>query len=468
MSSIRREIACTLTVGLGALLIALNGAVAWFGSRAQAEAFDAQLEERARTFTTLVVQRGPYVELEFAEGLMPAYSRAEAPDYFQAWIVGAGGGVLERSDSLGDRDLPRPEEGLAAPRLAPLVLPDGRRGRVAQFAAEIHEYEESAADGRRASQRTVAVAVATGLAPLTAAHRALLTWLLAADALFMLGSVLVVSATLKRGLAPIDAFSRRLAHVRRPDQSPALSALAAPVELRPIAASVEDMLARLGAAFARERRLSGNIAHELRTPIAELRLAAEVALARPNDYVGLRSAVQDAREIAIEMERTITALLRLWRGEQDEDQALLRGDLSAALEGAVHGATVLATARGIDFPVAPTTCCEVAVAERPLALVVSNLVQNAAAHARRGSTVHTSIERVEGAALLVIDNELDAHHDHTRVAESDVGALQHPDHAGLGLPLARALCDSTGMELDVRAADGRYVARLRVPLRRAA
>ncbi|MEZ6014717.1 MAG: histidine kinase dimerization/phospho-acceptor domain-containing protein [Planctomycetota bacterium] len=450
---------------MGGLLCALNGAVGWVGLRALDQAFDAKLDERVRTLATLVVQKGPYVELEFADGLMPAYSRSDAPDYFQLWILGEGGGVLERSGSLGDGDLPLPSLATDAPQLAALDLPDGRAGRVISLALPIHEYERESEDGRTANRRDVAVTVATDTHELAAARARMLMWMLAADALFALGSVVVVRLTLARGLAPITAFSERLGQICRPDDAPQLSGLVAPVELQPIAANVEGMLQRLALAFERERRLSSNIAHELRTPIAELRLVAEVALRSEEDVEGLRGTVRDAHAIALEMERTISTLLRLWRDEQAREHGLGQTEFSGALDAALRGAGPIATSRQVTLRRAPSGPCEVSVPERPLALVLANLVQNAAGHARQGTTVEVQVTVEPQALVLLLRNELedDVDLELGRVFEPFYSSKRGPEHSGLGLPLSRALSEASGMDLRVRREGASFIAELRVP-----
>lgn len=466
MRSIQARVSRTLCLGLGGLLATLNVAVGALGWRAQSEAFDERLLERARALATLVVQKGPYVELEFADGLMPEYARAERPDHFQVWVLGEGGGVLERSLGLGAHDLPRPRAGDVGPRFDWLRLPDGREGRVVRLAAPIHEYEPEGEDGKAAGRRDVAIAVATGRAPLTAARLRLLGWMLAADALFALGSALVVRLTLRRGLAPIQAFSARVAAVQRPDQLAELTALVAPAELRPIADSVEQMLGRLRDAFARERNLSGNIAHELRTPVAELRLAADVALERPDDAAGLARAVREARDIAVEMERTISTLLRLWRETRTREESFGVTELHAVLRDALRGAAPTAAAREVALPEPPDGGLHVAVAERPLALVLANLVQNAAAHGARGAAVTLRSTRDAARVALALENQrerLDGL-DPERVFEPFYSTRRGTRHAGLGLPLARALCEASGMELDVEVADDRFRARLSIPV----
>lgn len=464
MKSIRRRVTTTLGLGLGGLLAGLNGVVWLVGMRTLGEAFDSRLEERARSLATLIVQTGPLVELEFADPLMPSYSRAESPDYFQVFIQGEGGGIVERSESLGLANLPRPSHDDGPTRFLDLDLPDGRPGRAAQFVSLIHEYEPIDWEGRTASQRTTGVTVAIDRTPLAAARHQLALWLLAVDAFFLLGSGLIVWATLRRGLAPIEAFSARIREIERPDQAPELSRLGAPAELQPIAQSIDRMLQRLEDAFARERRLSGNIAHELRTPIAELRLGAEVALGDPSDAAGLHRAVNEARDIAIEMDRTISTLLRLWRHEQAREQALGTVELGAVLDAAVRGAALLATERSVGMTCPFAVRCEVAVAERPLALVISNLMQNAASHARPGTEVQGRVTVALDMAEFVLENDSDDDLDESRVFEPFYSTKRGAAHAGLGLPLSRALCEASGMELDVTSSGGRFIARLRMPL----
>ena len=88
-----------------------------------------------------------------------------------------------------------------------------------------------------------------------------------------------------------------------------------PVELRPICVRLNELLARLDQAFERERRFSGDVAHELRTPIAELRSLSEVALKWPAGDPATTAAFQDALAVARQMECIVTSLLAITRCE---------------------------------------------------------------------------------------------------------------------------------------------------------
>ena len=81
---------------------------------------------RARSLASLTELESGRVWLQFTDEVMPDFASRKHPDYFQIWL--AGGAVVERSRSLGSRDLPRSGAPLDRPVLSDLTLPDGRRG----------------------------------------------------------------------------------------------------------------------------------------------------------------------------------------------------------------------------------------------------------------------------------------------------------------------------------------------------
>src|SRR6185312_81654 len=79
-----------------------------------------------------------------------------------------------------------------------------------------------------------------------------------------------------RGLAPLEAMSRAVAK-RRADAMAPLADRGVPEELQPLAASINGLLARLSDALAAQRRFTADAAHELRTPLAALKLQLDLA-----------------------------------------------------------------------------------------------------------------------------------------------------------------------------------------------
>ncbi len=88
-----------------------------------------------------------------------------------------------------------------------------------------------------------------------------------------------------------------------------------PREVAPIVDQLNGLLDRLDDSFARERRFTGNVAHELRTPIAELRTLAEVGKKWPEDTASVVGFFEDVNDVAGRMETVIADLLLLARCE---------------------------------------------------------------------------------------------------------------------------------------------------------
>jgi two-component system sensor histidine kinase QseC len=95
--------------------------------------------------------------------------------------------------------------------------------------------------------------------------------------LLMLPVLLAVMAALvQRGLQPVREIAREVQQ-RRADSLAPLPTAAAPAELQPLLASMNELFGRIERALEHERRLTADAAHELRTPLAALRAQWEVA-----------------------------------------------------------------------------------------------------------------------------------------------------------------------------------------------
>ena len=217
------------------------------------------------------------------------------------------------------------------------------------------------------SVRTLLLAVAVG-APLLLAVLAAVTW------------VVVGSA-----LRPVDALRRGAQEITGAGVDRRLPVPAAEDEVRRLALTLNDMLARLEAGGARQRAFVADAAHELRSPLASLRTQLEVAQRHPG-AADWRDVADDVLADAYRMARIVGDLLLLARLDEDRltvgptDLVALADDAAARLGAAARVPVSRADPPGlVTVPVAGDAGA--------LSRVVSNLVDNAVRHAATGVTV---------------------------------------------------------------------------------
>jgi signal transduction histidine kinase len=225
-------------------------------------------------------------------------------------------------------------------------------------------------------------------------------------------------------------------------------------ELRSLAASFNDMLARLGRSAAATRRFTADAGHELRTPLTSV-LATLSALSRHPDIP--REQRAELVEDALAEHRRLVDLL-------DGLQALARGDAAPVAHTEVDLAEVVAASVAAAASRHPTVAWSSELPEQAvivggwepgLRLVADNLIENAARHGRAGGTVAVRLD-ADRAPTLVVDDDgpgvADA--DRERIFEPFVrvnGAAPEVAGSGLGLALVAQQVRDHGASIEVAA-----------------
>lgn len=458
MRSIRRRLMLVLSIGFAALIVATALYVEGLLRVRLTEDFDVALLAEGRALVALTGEdEEGVVEFEYAPEWMPQFERKERPDYFQIWLDDGTPLPTGRSGSLpSGQDLPRTASLSAEPESRDVALPDGRTGRAVQFA--FVPKADNPAKERAPGGRAFVLVVARGRERLDRLLASTQLAFLGTGAVAVLLAGVLIWRALVSGLRPIHAIAAQVRGLHADNLGARVTAPEAPSELAPIVQQLNALLTRLEASFERERRFAGHVAHELRTPIAELRSLAEVGGKWPEDLASTKRYFADVHEIAGRMERVVVDLLLLARCHAGVEKAQCRAvRLKQVVESQPGAGRV-----EIDVP------DDLVVDSDPtkLSLIVSNLLDNALSYAVPGGPVRCVAAARDSRFTLDVVNPAEP------LTEEDLKNLAEPfwrkdrarspeGHSGLGLSLVTALALLLGLEVAF-SQDGKGLFRARV------
>jgi two-component system sensor histidine kinase QseC len=368
---------------------------------------------------------------------MPQFRTREHEAYFQVWDE--AGTTLAKSDSSGGRDLPRLDDASIELAFRELTLPDGHKGRAVSESVRLPPGDV---------RGVIHVVMAAEVEGLEVLENQIHFILLGGAAVTILAALGIARYAVARGLRPVQDFARSLEEVDLDDPAAELDVGPLPGELQPVATRFSELLQRLLEGLAREKRYARNVAHELRNPLAEMRLLADLG-SNGVDEATLRASIGEIGASAAEMQQIVDSLMALTRYEAGLEKPQiepveLRGELEKQL-AAVHS---VADKRELvverDLPGEAWVLTDSAL----LARLVANLLGNAVAHAPSGSRVRMSLD---SGPTLEISNPA------PHLSQSDlaflaerfyrIGSGSGGGHAGLGLALASAIARVLGLRL---------------------
>jgi signal transduction histidine kinase len=208
-------------------------------------------------------------------------------------------------------------------------------------------------------------------------------------------------------------------------------------EIDSVGSALDTTAGRIGDMLDRERAFSANASHQLRTPLAGLRLQLEAALDAPG--ADLQAAVADGIATADRLERTIDDLLTLARGTGA--RAELTADLDRLLAEVGEGWRGLLAAQGRELRVTVDDAPPPRAAEAAVRQILAVLLDNALIHGRGTVTV---IARDAGEVLAIdVSDEGPGIPEGTDLFRRRAAGSGN----GIGLALARSLAEADGGRL---------------------
>ncbi|MBR8069462.1 heavy metal sensor histidine kinase [Burkholderia cenocepacia] len=291
-------------------------------------------------------------------------------------------------------------------------------------------------------------------------------WLAAAVGALLVGALGYAVAS--RGLRPVESLGRQTSRIEAHNLNARLDARGGPVELRELATSVNRMLDRLERAFVRLSQFSSDLAHDMRTPLANVISSSQITLSRARTTDEYEALIESNIEECERLQRMIENMLFLARTDNAR-QHLKTAELDAGseLRRLASYFHALADEAGVRIDVhgeAPV------VADATLfRRAVSNLASNALEHAQAASTIELAVSVQGSYAVVEVTNrgvpippeQVERIFERFyRIDSSRHGAARN---AGLGLAIVKSIMELHRGKVEVASRDGRTTFALYFP-----
>lgn len=348
------------------------------------------------------------------------------------------------------------------------VLPDGRPARAhlkyidAQWGWFDSEPDKDVNESVRAT--AVWLLVARDRSELNRSLNRLM-WLTVAMAFLLpMLAAWAVRWTVKHSLKPLSAVTEEITSIRSTMPAHRLHETW-PVEIRPLTQAFNALLERLNSAESRQRRFAAAAAHELRTPIAELRTVTDVALRGQAKHDRLTDALRQCNAVSHRMQETMNGLLELAKQQSHSNLTPNTSvNVTALVTELIEEQRGFMQKRSVNVEMSPLASIMIDSHEPSLRMILNTLVSNAVVHCPVGSNVLVTL--ANGPLRVIFDNDAPA------LSADDIEHLFDPfwrpatsttpedqcneqPHFGLGLALAKDAAEQLGLELSAELKDAR-------------
>ena len=280
-------------------------------------------------------------------------------------------------------------------------------------------------------------------------------------ALLVAGLSIVLSRMLTR---QISGLLQAIRHVREGAYSHRADASGTD-EIAQIAAEFNSLTDRLQTTENARRRFVSDASHELKTPLAGIRLLTDSILQTDQmDMETVRDFVTDIGSEAERLSRITEDLLRLTRLDSDLLDAPETVEVAPVLEQVMRMMSLLAQKKGTELTYRMEENCRVSATKGEVHQVIYNLVDNAVKYSGSHGQVHVTLAReADQVVLTVADNGPGIpEEDLPRVFERfyTVDRMRTGQNTGLGMAIVKALAERMGGQVSARLEDGRFTAQV--------
>ena len=371
--------------------------------------------------------------------------------YFQ--ITGPRGEFIE-----GDRDMPPPQTDDDKVPLGTVQFRNdilhGNDVRIAYTQVDLRRTSEQRASPAK-EPRLAMVQVGETLEKRAQLANEIIKGVILPQFVILPVALALVWFALSRGLSPLSELQQRI-RARRPDDLSPIDSGQVPEEISPLVRSLNDMLARLSQTIALQKRFIADAAHQMKTPLAGMRMQSELAL-RQTDQTDIHRSLEQLAKSSESATRLVNQLLSLARAENQMSQtaAFEAIELSELARNVVQDWVPMSFTQRIDLgfeqPGHP-----IMTRGNPLMLreLLSNLLDNALHYTPpQGSvTVRARIDEEAGHAILEVEDTGPgiAPTERQHVFERFYRILgTHTAGSGLGLAIVREIAQQHDAAVDI-------------------
>ncbi len=257
-------------------------------------------------------------------------------------------------------------------------------------------------------------------------------------------SALLLAWLLERGLRPIGAIAEQISQIGATRLGERVNGRKIPRELIPIVDRLNSLLSRVEEDVVREKSLTADMAHELRTPLAGLRAACEVALTQPRPAEQYQRTLRQALAIGQQMQNLVENLLTLARLDTDSYHGVPQVcHLDQMIDGQVEALANHLRVRQVTLEKEPLAAALVLAVPELIGLVLRNVLDNAVSYVNASGCIRVSLRLADKGAILDVANTgsmvdpQDVQHVFERFWRGDMARSDHGRHCGLGLSIVQ-------------------------------
>ena len=278
----------------------------------------------------------------------------------------------------------------------------------------------------------------------------------------MLVSLIAGYQIARRGMRPVTNMAATAATIRSGTLGARLHVEGLPAELWVLAETFNEMLGRLEDSFDRLSRFSADIAHEMRTPLNNLRGEAEVALRQARSAEAYREVLTSSLEEYERLSRIVESLLFLARADSPEMRLHRETlDIGHELAAVKEFYEVVAQEKGVELRVEAPRPVGAKVDRTLFQRAVGNLVSNSLAHTpAEGWIALRAFSEGQTVRVEIADSGAGIAPEHLprifdRFYRADGARSRHSGGVGLGLAIARSIAVVHGGNAEIQSEPGR-------------